>query len=479
MSDALVSVSGFGPSGLVKSREGRLITGLCQIQFISFAVTATHVKKEGTRVLNLSQVDCTIEHMFGSHPQTIPTGLDQMEPGPFLAAILSTIDFDRLSGYDRVVALRAVDRMVSHYSGRKYEALAAVAEANSDHEMAVEQRFEAAETEVSAALRLTRRSADTALGLAENVTLRLPQISRAMTAGDIDLPRARVMVNETAHLSIETARDVIDEIIDKAPRMTTGQLRALIRRLCIETNPSEAGDRYQKAVKDRCLIADPTEFGTTDLLILNLAPERAAAATDYINYLAKNLCGPNEHRTMDQLRADCAVDLLVGNPVAAPTRHGVVDIHVDLTTLARLSEVPGELAGYGPVVADIARQVADNQHQSEWRYTVHHPESAQIIGNGTTRKRSADARQTRHVQARHDTCIFPGCRMPATACDLDHCIPYSQGGPTCPGFLRPLCRYHHTQRHAQHWTYESHPDGDHTWTSPLGHYYTTSGRAPP
>jgi len=35
------------------------------------------------------------------------------------------------------------------------------------------------------------------------------------------------------------------------------------------------------------------------------------------------------------------------------------------------------------------------------------------------------------IRARQRTCSFPGCRRPATRCDLDHTLPYDQGGPTC------------------------------------------------
>ncbi|HEX5722443.1 MAG TPA: hypothetical protein VFZ06_06805, partial [Acidimicrobiia bacterium] len=37
---------------------------------------------------------------------------------------------------------------------------------------------------------------------------------------------------------------------------------------------------------------------------------------------------------------------------------GSVELRVDLETLAGLTEAPGELSGLGPVISDIARQVA-------------------------------------------------------------------------------------------------------------------------
>jgi hypothetical protein len=83
----------------------------------------------------------------------------------------------------------------------------------------------------------------------------------------------------------------------------------------------------------------------------------------------------------------------------------------------------------------------------------------------------------RTVQATHRSCVFPGCRMPAGGCDLDHRIPWKDGGPTTTECLAPLCRHDHRIRH-RGWTYQRLPNADHLWTSPLNHTYTTSGTPP-
>jgi hypothetical protein len=48
----------------------------------------------------------------------IPPGLDDMEPGPELAAWLSAIDVEELSGHDRIILLRAHQRLVSHFRAK-------------------------------------------------------------------------------------------------------------------------------------------------------------------------------------------------------------------------------------------------------------------------------------------------------------------------------------------------------------------------
>jgi len=230
-------------------------------------------------------------------------------------------------------------------------------------------------------------------------------------------------------------------------------------------------------VDGRRIVCLPTESGTANLFGLDLAPDRAAAVTRRISALAQGLKTAGESRSIDQLRADVFLDLLEANAGTASAGRGVVDIQVDLVTLARLADCPGELAGFGPVIADIARQVTEQQRSAEWRFTVTDPDSSAPVHNGTTRRRPT-ASQRRHVQARHPTCVFPGCRMPAVGCDLDHRVAWSDGGPTTVANLDPLCRHDHGIKHRLGWTHRRLPNGDHQWTTKLGHTYTTSGKPP-
>ncbi|NIA24258.1 MAG: DUF222 domain-containing protein [Gammaproteobacteria bacterium] len=413
--------------------------------------------------------------MFDSEAAVIPDRLDELEPGPVLAAFLTTIDVGELSGYDRIVVLRAHQRMASHYQARIYEDMAAVADATGESDDAL--AVESAAAEIRVALRLTRRAADSELAFAFVLRRRLPRVWDELAAGDIDLRRAKTISYGTEHLPIALARDVTDRVLGDAPRLTSGQLAARIRRLCIDVDPDDARQRYQRAVGERRLIAEPTESGTAHLLGLDLAPDRVTAAAAKIDHLARSLKTADESRTMDQLRADVFLDLLDGTPTHATKTRGVVEIRVDLETLATLSDHPGELAGYGPVIADIARQVTEQNQTGQWRFTVTDPDTGQPAYHGTTRRRPTTG-QRRHVETRNPTCVFPGCRMPAASCDLDHGTPYGDGGPTTVTNLAPLCRHDHRIRHDAGWTHQPLPGGDHRWTTKLGHTYTTSGTPP-
>ena len=394
-----------------------------------------------------------------------------------LAGFLAPLEGEDLSGHDRVLALAAYQKMVSYFQAKMLGEMAAICDLMAAEGDDPEVAWEAAAAEIRVALRLTRRAADSDLGLALDLKQRLPRVWEALEAGEIDLRRVRVIVAGTTHLTEETARLVVDQIIEKAARLTTGQLHALLRRVCLETDPDEAADRYVQAVADRRVVMEPSLDGTAHLSGFDLAPDRAAAAMQRINHLAQTLKAGGEARTLDQLRADVFLDLLEGHRYQTDTGKGTVDIHVDLETLTRLADHPGELAGYGAIVADLARQIAEGQPRAEWRWTLTDPDTGQIIDNGTTRRRP-NSGQRRHLETRNPTCIFPGCRVPATDCDLDHRTPWAEGGPTSLDNLVPLCRHDHQVRHRTGWIHQPLPDGDHQWTSRLGHTYTTSGRSP-
>jgi hypothetical protein len=402
------------------------------------------------------------------------TTLERLEPGPFLAVLAAETDISRVPPRARVALLRARQRMASHYEALVLEGVNAVAGDMAGEIDNLELTADAASAEVAAALCLTRRSADAQIDWAYEMWERVPRVAEMLKAGQIDVRRAKTIVSGVQHLNVEVAQKVVDAIAPQAGDLTTGQLAAQLRKLCAQSDPDDAADRYREAIEERRVVVEANPSGTAHLLGMDLPPERVMAVSDRIDRIARKMKAADQSRSMDQLRADIFIDLLEGRSTAVVG--GVVDLRVDLDTLAGLTEAPGELAGYGPVVADVARRVASARPRAEWRCTVTDHDGA-VIWEGTTKRRPSTALR-RGVERRYPTCVFPGCRMPARACDLDHRIPWGEGGVTCECNLAPLCRYHHRIRHEAGWTYDRRPRGDHVWTSPTGAVYTTSGQSP-
>ena len=168
--------------------------------------------------------------------------------------------------------------------------------------------------EISSALTWTRRAADTQLDLAHTIVRRLPSLHAAMAAGDVDLPKARVIVDGVAALDLDLARDHrggdpaagarVDHRRAAAPAGQTGHRR-------------RPGTRRPNGAKPGCVSAgwscSPPRTAAPTCSGLDLPAEDALAATNRLTALARALKQAGDPRSLDQLRADTFLNLLLGN----------------------------------------------------------------------------------------------------------------------------------------------------------------------
>jgi hypothetical protein len=287
-------------------------------------------------------------------------------------------------------------------------------------------------------------------------------------------------------LSTAEHRRVVTALLPDAHRLTGPQLRTRLRRAALTLNPAAAVERHQKEHAARHVTITPAPDAMA-WVTAYLRADHAQSVKHALDALAHaTLADLDERaedpRTMDQVRADAFVDLfstvldrgvdLAGHPLGNRARHAALQVTVGAGTLLGLDHRPAHLGGYGPIPADLARELAQD---ATWRglFTDTHGAFAHL---GTTRYRPG-ADLTRTVQARHITCTFPGCARPATVCDLDHAIEYDPAiahliVQTHKCNLHPLCRRHHNLKTTKHWHVRLHPDGTVTWTvTRTGHHY--------
>jgi len=405
--------------------------------------------------------------------------LAQTPPGVELAAVLARVDRSALNGYELVEVAKAASRLVAHYQA---ELLAAVREsaycppgdATSPPERTSAPDEHAAD-EIRWALTLTRRGADTLLGIAYQLVEGLPAVHAALRSGVIDLPKARVLADETTGLPLQTARRVVEEILPAAGGLTTGQLRARLRKRVITVDPEAAARRHAAALTRRRVEHGLDVDGTATLAGHHLPPDRAAMAAARIDALARAVKQAGDPRSLDQVRADVYLDVLNGDYLPGPPTGGV-EVVVPLTTLMRLSDEPGLVKGWGPVLAEISRKLVDGQWDRSWRVSVYDDHGA-LVGHGPLRRRPS-ARDAALVKARDRTCRAPGCRTPAHRADLDHTVAWEDGGTTTPANLGVLCRHCHGYKHSDGVELTQPTPGTFTWRSRLGHTYTTQPEPP-
>ena len=140
---------------------------------------------------------------------------------------------------------------------------------------------------------------------------------------------------------------------------------------------------------------------------------------------------------------------------------------VPFTTLAGLSDEPGELDGYGPIPAHVARILAT---EGVWTWLRTDPATGRLLDLGRTRYRPTRA-LAELITARDRTCRMPGCHRAARDTDIDHIVPFARGGTTSADNLHALCEHHHLLKHHGHWTVHRQPDGTTQWISPTGHHH--------
>jgi len=136
-------------------------------------------------------------------------------------------------------------------------------------------------------------------------------------------------------------------------------------------------------------------------------------------------------------------------PVSVRGIRPVVAVTVPVMTLLGHSEEPGDLAGYGPIDAATARELA--AHATSFIRLLTHPETGTVLSVGRDRYAvPADLRTW--LQIRDETCRFPGCSRRAARCDVDHITDWARGGTTSHSNLIHLCRKHHRLKHTTRWT---------------------------
>lgn len=412
----------------------------------------------------------------------LPGNLEEIPVGPYLALIVSSVDRTKLNGYDLVRVMRIEARLAASHEAGKFAAMVEVAmtppgDATAPVERSFEE-FDYAADEIAAALTLTRRAAETQLDEAISLTGRLGRVWQRLAKGEIDLAKTKDLVNALGHLDRETADTVLNRCLDDAPDLTRGQLRARVARLVMEIDPDGAKCAMEQGLHDRRITAQANPDHTATLTISSVNPVATASAYRHVDRLAHWYKDQGDPRTLDQLHADIAMDLIAGKCGCGNTTTrsgGRAQITVDLQTLARLANHPGELDGFGPVIAEIARKTVRENQDGEWIFQV--TDNGKAVATGTLARRPTRA-QRRYLHALYPTCVFPGCRMPAHQCDLDHREPHARGGRTRNDNLEPLCRHHHMLRHHSPWLLTRNPDDTHTWTSPHGHTYLVK-RGPP
>ncbi|MFB8368763.1 DUF222 domain-containing protein [Pseudarthrobacter sp. NPDC055928] len=350
-------------------------------------------------------------------------------------------------------------------------------------------------SEVACALTVSERSASALLAQAHELTTALPLTLAALQSGDLSWQHAKVMVDETTGLDAAgaaalEARFLGPDVPDRARECPAGELvpsrfRHKARTWRERHHPVSIEKRHARSVLDRRLEYVPDRDGMA-WLSAYLPADRAAGIWNGITATARTLQGPAETRTMTQLRADIAAQLLLsgaagdettadGGPAdestgRVPSPAAQVLVTVPVFALMGLTDEPALLDGYGPIPASMARNLVADGAGSFHRVLTDPRNGAPLeIGRQSYR---IPAAMRQWLRMRDGKCPFPGCNNQSLDNEADHLLAWADGGTTGITNLGQPCPKHHRLKHTTAWTpTEASIDKPPGWTSPTGRHY--------
>jgi len=407
------------------------------------------------------------------------------KPGYKVLGELIEINPRSLSSSGRIDYLSALDRQESWLCALKQEALVAIAGEYADEDGGIFGCVDDEEREdVATALRLSPTTAQGRIDVARVLVGHLPNTISALSTGEISVAHATVIARETATairngLSPESVFRVEQTALAHAEFHTPGQVASKVKTTIAQLAPEEFEEVADRARDARRVSCYPESDGMATVIAILPAEDAQLVMKSIEAFIVKRNSDDSEESnktsdwsllSADMKRADALTSIAaqalasLADDVRPHRRPFTVSVAVDLPTLLGLAENPGQLAGYGPIPASVARRLAAD---ATWQRFISDPTTGNLLDFG--RETYLPPQElVDFLLARDRVCRFPGCRRTGQSLDIDHAKSWETGGETNPANLGLLCRRHHRMKTHGGWNLQSNPDGSCLWTSPKG-----------
>ena len=342
----------------------------------------------------------------------------------------------------------------------------------------------AAVDEVALATGLPEGQVAARLTLALDEEGRATPLLEALARGEVGLDRSLRILQATSGAR-PRRRPRGDDATDRADGRRLGPLTPVVRpRAAPPGRGAHAGPCRRaraEALRRRCAYGWLEPDGTGRLTVTGEAG-RVTAALDRVDGLARGLRSGGDARTLEQLRSDLTLDLLLfgwASPDQVPEAARAtfageapmarVNLVVALTTMLGLDDQPGEIPGHGFVPAAVARSIA-TATGSVWRRLVTDPVDGTALELSTTRYRPDPARWPSRWPLSTGSARPPAAPSRPTAATS---TTRSRGrpGPTTVRNLRSRHRRHHNHKTRGTWKARPGPGGTTRWTTVSGRDY--------
>ena len=456
--------------------------------------------------------------------ETCVADLLERTPGIEVLVELVKIDPTNLRPSARVDYLAALEKQGAWLQALMQIAIVAVAGSEPESDKGLYSNVDDPQREeIASTLNVAPITAQSRIDVARVLTQHLPATCSALANGEISSAQATVIAKESATLlrrgiDPDQLKYLESTAIAYAEFHTPAQVTNKVRSIVAKMEPVEFEVAVAQASEGRRVTFTPQPHGMAQIMALLPAVEaqtvwlaidklaRANKDKDLINIarisrsvsiddgsaktedgsVTTESASPTEFisaniepLTLDQLRADALATIAEkflaasGEENLAHGRPVTLNLTLDLPTFLGLSENPGVLAGYGEIPASAARLLASD---AKWRRFITDPVTGNLLDYGRLTYQPPQP-LIDFIVARDRRCRFPGCRQPARVCDIDHAIPWEEGGKTSKENLGLLCRRHHRMKTHGGWKLVSFADGSCEWSSPTGNVFKVAARS--
>ncbi|WP_265447696.1 HNH endonuclease [Flexivirga meconopsidis] len=345
------------------------------------------------------------------------------------------------------------------------------AAADKDRGIAEQETTRVVASQVGLARRTSPRNGSRLVALAQALT-DMPRTMQALRAGVIGEWQATLVTRETIFLSAQDRAEVDAQVADQLGTASDRHLERAARAAAYRVDPGVAAARRAKAVGDRRVTLRPAPDAMT-WLTAHLPVQDGLACMAALNGALHDRPAPADapakSMTRGQRMADTFVERLTGR---SPARGADVEVQLLMPISTLTADEPAVVPGYGPVPADLAREMvggaapatpprtqpddpprwrsfadhllaqtgADAEPQPGRRVHIRrvftHPSSGDLIGMDS-RSRTYPGLLAQLIGLRDQICRTPWCGAPIA--HTDHIRPHSQGGPTSERNGAGLC----------------------------------------
>ncbi|UJW28955.1 DUF222 domain-containing protein [Saccharothrix sp. AJ9571] len=322
--------------------------------------------------------------------------------------------------------------------------------------------------QLAMALSMTKHRAAATIATAETLTGHLPKTFTLLEKGSIPLTVAE-RVRDAASWLPESKLPEVDNLLEHTLEgRNPTQARRVANRVVAKVDLEGHADRARGNRGGRRVRLRHGNAGTASLAVNSAPVEHTVAAFANIDRLARQLKTAGEARTLDQLRADTTLDLLMGKQLGSEL-HAHCYLYLDAMTYAGLNDKPAELAGHGVIPAWLARELCSGR-KTVFQRIITEPRTGQLA-EVSEAGYSATDKVAELVQVRDRECRRPGCTRPASPTEVELCD-HHDGKPSSGQV--GLCLADHHLQAVPGWHHGLAADGTFTVTTPAGKTHTST-----